>query len=255
MTRTLPRLALFALLAVSLSGCLEYTERIEISRDGSAAIKLQLRIARSLMTLVKTNPAFRSLALMMDPDTLQENLPAEIRLTSHRYLPSPGRQTYVNELYVSDVQGLDTSATSLFKGQTFKVEPLPDGKLRYRRTLDFTAAAKDPELAKMMAENRFGIVGILKGAPFTFKLQTPLGIASTNGENDDGTVTWSYSLLELLQKPVEQEVVMDAPTGADKALGALRKAFRPEVFPFVGVFLLGTFFLVTRKHAAPKPAA
>lgn len=255
MHRTLSRLALFAVLAVSLSGCLEYTERIEISRDGSAAIKLQLRIARSLMTLVKTNPAFRSLALMMDPDTLKENLPAEIRLTSHRYLPSPGRQTYVNELFVDDVQGLDTSATSLFKGQSFSVEALPDGKLRYRRTLDFTAAAKDPELAKMMAENRFGIVGILKGAPFEFKLSTPLTVLSTNGDNDGGTVSWSYSLLELLQKPVEQEVVMDAPTGTDKLLGAARKIFRPTVFPFAGLALLGVFFLATRKKAAPAPAA
>lgn len=251
MHRMLSRLALIALIAVSLSGCLEYSERIEISRDGSAAIKLQLRIARSLMTLVKTNPAFRSLALMMDPDTLKENLPAEIRLTSHRFLPSPGRQTYVNELFVDDVQGLDTSATSLFKGQTFSVETLPDGKLRYRRTLDFTAAAKDPELAKMMAENRFGIVGILKGAPFEFKLATPLTVLTTNGENDGGTVTWSYSLLELLQNPAELEVVMDAPTGSDKLLGALRKTFRPQYFPIAGVALLGVFFLATRKKSAP----
>jgi hypothetical protein len=233
------------LFAVLLTGCLDYEERIVIGRDGSAKIELQLRISRTIQGLVRQNPAFSALAMMMDPDTLRKNLPEGVALESHRTIPGSGRIIYANDLVAPDVQKLAAGDASLFQGQKFEVETLPDGSLRYRRTLDFSAAAKDPELSQMIAQNKMGIVGILKGSKFAFSLESPLAIQSTNGRVEGNKISWNYVLFDLLYNPVEQEVVLAAPTAADKFIGAVRLAFRPQYFPFLAVLCVALFFAAT----------
>lgn len=240
----LRRLTWLVVIAVGLAGCIDYTERVDISRDGSATIRLRLRISTALQTLVLQNPAFRPLAILMDRDTLERNLPAGLTLRSHTHSATPGRQIFISELAASDARQIQSATAGLFSGQSFSVETLPDGSLRYRRTLDFTGAMQDPEFAKMVAENRMGILGILKGAPFKFQLAAPFDVKSSNGVLDQGAVTWEYSLYELLQKPVEQEVVLAAPTAFDVALGMAQRFFQPRFAPAVAVILLILFFVV-----------
>lgn len=244
--RFVTKFAAFAALVLSLTGCLEYTEKIVIGRDGSATIDVDLKVAKSIHTLVTTNPAFKSLAMLMNPEELKRNLPAGLQLAEHRTVPTAGRTVYENKLFAPDAQALNASS-SVFESQTFSVETLPDGNLKYRRTLDFTAASKDPQFEAMISENRMGIVGILKSAPFAFRFETPLKVLSTNGAADAGAVAWNYSLYELLYNKVEQEVVMSPPTALDKLIGAGRMLFRPRVFPAFALVLLGLFFILTRR--------
>ncbi len=246
MAPTLKRNLILLLLPVLLIGCLDYTERITIGRDGSATIRLKLRVSAALKTLISTNKAFQSLAIMTDPAALKESLPQGLALRSHQALPTAGRQTYFNELYAADARDIKTGGSPVFKGQEFSVEELPDGSLRYRRKLDFTDAARDPEMAQMIAQNKFGILGILKGAPFIFQLSSPLKVLSTNGVLEGEVVSWNYMLYDLLQAPVEQEVIMAPPTPIDLVIGAATLLFRPQTFPFIALFLLGVFFITTR---------
>ena len=243
---SITKFAALAAMLLTLTSCLEYTEKIVIGRDGSATIDVELRVARTIQTLVTSNPAFASLAMLMDPDQLAAKLPEGMKLVEHHTIPTAGRTIYENKLYASNAQALNTSS-SVFKSQSFSVETLPNGSLRYHRTLDFTSAAKDPEFEAMINENRMGIVGILKSAPFVFKFQTPLTVLSTNGALDNGAVTWNHSLYELLYNKIDQEVVMAPPTAFDKVIGAGRMLFRPNVFPIFAVVLLGVFFASTRR--------
>lgn len=252
MAPTLKRLLVLLLLPILLSGCLDYNERIIIGRDGSATIRLRLRLAGALKTLVASNKAFQSLAVMTDPAALKSILPEGLTLRSHQEIPSSGRHTYLNELYAADAKDIKTGNSAVFKGQEFSVDTLPDGSLRYHRKLDFTDATKDPELAQMIATNKFGILGILKGAPFNFQLSTPLKVLSTNGVVDGDVISWNYMLYDLLQASVEQEVIMAPPTTTDMVIGAATMLFRPQTFPFVALFLLGVFFIATQ---APKKSA
>jgi hypothetical protein len=240
------KFAVLALLALSLTGCLEYTEKIVIGRDGSATIQVELKVAKAIHSLVAQNPAFKSLAMLMNGDELAKNLPQGLTLEEHREIPTGGRTIYGNKLFAPDAQALNTKS-SLFDSQSFSVDTLPDGSLRYKRSINFTAASKDPEFEAMIRENRMGIVGILKSAPFSFRFETPLKVLSTNGAADAGGVVWNYSLYELLYNKVEQEVVMAPPSPADKLIGAGRMLFRPAVFPVFALALLGLFFLATRR--------
>ena len=236
-----------------LTGCLDYTERIIIGRDGSATIRLRLRVAAALKTLISTNKAFQSLAIMTDPAALKTSLPEGLSLRSHQIIPSSGRQVYLNELYAADARQIKTGDSPVFKGQQFSIETLPDGSMRYHRKLNFTDALRDPELSSMIAQNKFGILGILKGAPFAFELATPLKVLSTNGTLEGDVVSWHYMLYDLLQAEVEQEVIMAPPTQLDLVIGAATMLFRPQTFPFVALFLLGIFFITTQ--APKKPLA
>jgi hypothetical protein len=246
MAPTLKRYLVLLLLPFLLSGCLDYTERIIIGRDGSATIQLKLRVANAIQSLIAKNLAFHSLAVMTDGKALQESLPHGLSLRKHQEIPSGGRQTYLNELFAPDARAIQTGDSAVFKGQEFSVVKLSDGSLKYHRKLDFTSAMRDPELSQMIAQNKFGIVGILKGAPFTFQLATPLKVLSTNGTLEDGVVSWSYMLYDLLQNPVEQDVVLAPPTKLDMAIGAVTTLFQPRIFPFLALLLLSLFFIFTR---------
>lgn len=251
MAPTLKRI-LTLFLFLLLSGCLDYTERIVIGRDGSATIRLKLRVAGALKTLISSNKAFQSLAIMTDPAALKTSLPEGLSLRSHQVIPSSGRQVYLNELYAADAKEIKTGNSPVFKGQEFSIETLPDGSMRYHRKLDFTEASRDPELSQMIAQNKFGILGILKGAPFTFQLATPLKVLSTNGSLDGNVVSWNYMLYDLLQASVEQEVIMAPPTQMDLVIGAATMLFRPQTFPFIALFLLGVFFIATQAPKKPQ---
>ncbi len=238
-------------LALLLSACIDYTERIVIARDGSASIELRLRAAPSFLQMMGRSPAMDTFALLLSEEALRASLPPGVRLERHTEGSTPGRRHYINDLAVDDVTSLDVGGSPAFQGQTFTVERLDDGSLRYRRRLDFTTAARDPEFAAMLRENRMGIAGILDSAPFVFELETPLGVLETNGRVSGGRVAWQYSLLDLLKQPVTQEVLLAAPTGADLVLGALRRLLRPATFPVVALVLLGLFFASVRRPNAP----
>ena len=232
-----------------LTACLDYTERIDISRDGAATIYLKLRIAPTFHTLLRTNPAFKALAMLTDEQQLAENLPQGLTLRKHVQAMTGGREVYINELYAPDASKLRANGSPVFSGQSFTMETKPDGTLHYQRRLNFTSAMQDPKFAEMLRENKLGIVSILKSAPFTFQVASPLKVLSTNGVEQDGVVTWSYDLYSLLNQPVEQDIVFAPPTATDRVLGALRMMFEPRYFPILAVVLLGLFFVVVRRRA------
>jgi hypothetical protein len=234
-----------------MAGCLEFGERLEIGRDGSATIHVQLRITSAFQNLVRGNPAFSAFALLMDPEAFEASLPAGLTLRRHTHTGGSGRQTYLNELYAPDARNIRMGDSAAFSGQRFEIEMLADGSLRYTRHLDFTEAAKDPDLAKMIAENRMGINAILRSAPFVFRMSSPLPVLSTNGKQDGNTVVWEYALYDLLHNPVVQQVHIAAPTLLDKIAGAARMLFQTRYYPIFAVLLLGLFFLLTRRPKLP----
>lgn len=246
------RRLLFASVAMLVwTGCIEYSEGIHLHTDGSATIRIELRVAPALVTVVQRNPAFRPLAILMDESRMAENLPPGLDLRRHHRVRTSGRQIFINEVYAGNVRNIRPAESPVFTGQRFSVEERDDGTIRYHRVVDFSQLAQNPEFAEMLGQNRMGMSAMLQRAPFRFTLSAPLGIEATNGTLEEGTVSWQYPLGDLLKAPVEQEITFAAPTTADYLRGFGRALFQPRIFPFLALLFLGLFFLATRR---PKPA-
>ncbi len=246
------RITTLCLFLLGVVGCLDLGEAIHIHRDGSATVRMQLRVSPALQGVIGRTPGLRPMAMLMEPAALSDALPSGVTLRNAYHFSEGSRQVYVNELFIADVQGVETGSSPVFKGQSFAVAEKNDGAIHYTRTVDYSQFARDPELAAMLRENRMGVRGILAQAPFRFELKAPLGIQSTNGTLDDDTIVWEYTLLEMLRGPVTQEVVFASPTLIDMALAAGRIVFRPQVFPFAALVFLGLFFGFARR---PRPVS